>query len=206
MKVDKKWYPGATTIIGQVDKPFLVKWANNLGLDGKDYEIEVNHSAKVGELIHRIIQSHLLKQEIEIPQEYSDEDLEIAEKAFYRYLEWEKEHTITDIEIEKELFSETYHYKGLLDIYCKVDGKWTIIDIKTSKSIGIEQKMQVSAYDVLVRENELPVEQRMIINTGKLEDSKLLIEEITSKDAVSLFNVFKVLLDLYYARKEIGWK
>ena len=39
MKVDKKWYPGATTIIGQVDKPFLVKWANNLGLDGKDYEI-----------------------------------------------------------------------------------------------------------------------------------------------------------------------
>ena len=66
--------------------------------------------------------------------------------------------------------------------------------------------MQVSAYDVLVRENELPVEQRMIINTGKLEDSTLLIEEITSKEAVSLFNVFKILLDLYYARKEIGWK
>jgi hypothetical protein len=33
-----------------------------------------------------------------------------------------------------------------------------------------------------------------------------MVEEITSKEAVSLFNVFKVLLDLYYARKEIGWK
>ena len=30
--------PGVTTITGRISKPFLVKWANNLGLEGIDYD------------------------------------------------------------------------------------------------------------------------------------------------------------------------
>ncbi len=196
--------PGATTILKLLDKPFLVKWANNLGKKGVDVTEYVTHSASVGDLIHTIIQSHLLHTEVDISK-YDDYDLKTAEDAFYRYLEWENQHTIEDVEIEKRLVSETYRYGGFLDLYCKVDGKWTIIDIKTSKQINTEQKVQVSSYEQLVRENNLKVDRILIINTGKSPESKLQVEEIAMDKASKYFKCFKSLLDLYYVQKEIGW-
>lgn len=202
---DGTYAPGSTTILGQLDKPFLVKWANNLGKKGIDSTEYTNEKAKIGELIHRIIQSHLLHTELDVSN-YTDEELVIAEKAFYRYLDWERQHIIEDIEVEKELVSETYKYGGLLDIYCKVDGLWTVIDIKTSKSINIEQEIQVASYEMLVRENNLKVEQLLIINPGKEDNSKLLTKEITFNDSIKYFKLFKSLIDVYYIKKEIGWK
>lgn len=201
-----RYVPGATTIVGQLDKPFLVAWANNLGLSGIDYEEFVDKKAKLGTLIHNIIQSHLMHTEIEIPQEISDDELALAEQAFYRYLEWENNHTISDVEIEKGLVSETYKYGGYLDIYCMVDGKWTIIDIKTSNEITVEQQIQVSSYEHLVRENNLPVDQLLIINTGKDTASQLQVMQIALDRASKYFKLFKALVDVYYIRKEVEKK
>lgn len=195
--------PGATTIVGLLDKPFLVPWANNLGLIGIDYEPYVEKKAKLGSLIHEIIQSHLLHTEIEIPKEITDDELSLAEAAFYRYLEWENNHTISDIEVEKGLVSETYKFGGYLDIYCKMDDKWTVIDIKTSNDINLEQRVQVSAYEHLVRENNLPVDRIMIINTGKDVGSTLQVEEIALDRVSKYFKLFKSLIDVYYNKKEV---
>lgn len=198
-------YPGVTTILNTLGKPFLVKWANKIGLQGIKVDEYVNEKAKVGELIHKIIQSRLLKQPLDV-NGYSDEELRVAEKAFFRYVEWENKHIIENVEIEKELFSDTYKYMGRLDIYCKLDGLWTIIDIKTSKSINIEQEVQVSSYEQLVKENNLKVDRVMIINTGKEENSKLEIVEVPFDKISKYFKFFKALLDVYYIKKEIGWK
>ena len=43
--------PGATTIIGILDKPALIKWANNLGLAGIDstkYELRQPQATAIG--------------------------------------------------------------------------------------------------------------------------------------------------------------
>lgn len=201
-----KYVPGATTIVGQLDKPFLVTWANELGFARIDYKEFVDKKAKLGSLIHDIIQSHLLHTEIEIPPTITDDELALAEAAFYRYLEWEKDHTISDVEVEKGLVSETYQYGGYLDIYCKVDGVWTIIDIKTSSSINLEQQIQVSSYEQLVRENNLPVDCLLIINTGKDPSSELEIMEIARDRASKYFKLFKALVDVYYIKKEVEKK
>lgn len=203
--MSEKHYPGATTILKIVDKPFLVKWANKIGLQGIKVDEYVNEKAKVGELIHKIIQSRLLKQPLDV-NGYSDEELRVAEKAFFRYVEWEKQHIIENVEIEKELFSDTYKYMGRLDVYCKLDGLWTIIDIKTSKSVNIEQEVQVSSYEQLVRENNLKVDRVMIINTGKEDNSNLQVVEVTQDKVSKYFKLFKLLVDVYYVKKEIGWK
>ena len=197
--------PGATKILKQLSKDFLITWANNLGKKGIDYNECVSHSAVVGDIIHTIIQSHLLHIPVDIST-YDPQDLLEAEKAFNRYMEWEKQHTIEFVEVEKELVSETYKFGGYLDIYCRLDGEWTIIDIKTSKKIYEEQKVQVSSYEQLVRENNLKVDRLLVLNTGKLEDSVLQVEEISKDQASKYFKAFKVFLDLYYTRKEIGWK
>lgn len=113
--------PGVTTITGQLDKPFLVKWANNLGKNGIDSEEVRNKKAKLGTMIHNIIESHLLKKELDISK-YDNEELEIGDEAYLRYVSWEQNHKIECIETEKELVSETYKFGGILDVYCKLDG------------------------------------------------------------------------------------
>ena len=202
---DGAFVPGATTILKLLDKPFLVKWANKLGKEGKDCDEVRDQAAQMGTLIHEIIQSHLTKTEITIDEKYTDDDIANAEKAFARYMEWEANHTIENVEIEKELVSETYRYGGYLDVYCKVDGYWSIIDIKTSKKIGTEQAIQVSAYEQLVRENNLPVDRLYIVNVGKLDNSKLEVMEIARDKSSKYFKLFKQLVDVYYTKKEIGW-
>ena len=196
--------PGATTIVGQLDKTFLVKWANKLGKEGKDVEEYTKQKARLGTLIHNIIQSHLLQRELDISA-YSDDELSCGDKAYFRYLEWEKQHTIEEVEIEKELVSELYKYGGYLDLYCKLDGKYTVIDIKTSKNISIDQEIQVSSYAQLLMENNLPIDKIMILNLGKEDNSKLQVKEISKSDMVKYFKMFIKLLDVYYTKKEIGW-
>lgn len=198
-----RYVPGATTITGLLDKPFLVTWANELGLQGIEYESFVEKKAKLGTLIHNIIQSHITHTEIEIPVEVTDEELAMAEQAFHRYMEWEDNHKLSNIEIEKPLVSETYQYGGYLDIYCKVDGIWTVIDIKTSNRVNLEHKLQVSAYEHLVRENNLPVDQLLIINVGKEPNVPLEVVQIAMDRASKYFKYFKSLLDTYKIKKEV---
>lgn len=197
--------PGATSILNLLSKDFLVPWANKLGKQQIDVQEYVDQAAKQGELIHLILDSHIMKEEIDLDK-YSDEEIRIGEEAFNRYMEWERNHTIEFPEVEKELVSETYRYGGKLDFYCLLDGKWTIIDFKTSNKINIDQKIQVSSYENLVRENGLKVEQLLILNVGKTDGFKLQVEEIPFKDSTKYFKMFTKLIDVYYLKKELEWK
>ncbi|MBR3805105.1 MAG: hypothetical protein IKJ14_07150 [Clostridia bacterium] len=54
--------PGATTITGLLNKPALVLWANRLGLEGIDSTKYVDKAAKIGTLIHYLVECHITKQ------------------------------------------------------------------------------------------------------------------------------------------------
>lgn len=65
-------------------------------------------------------------------------------------------------------------------------------------------KLQVSAYDQLARENNLPVDMILILNVGKEENSKMEVCQVTNSEIAGYFKFFTKLLDLYYCKKEIG--
>jgi len=44
---------GVTTVTGKIAKPYLVNWANKLGLDGYDVGTYVDALARIGTLAHR---------------------------------------------------------------------------------------------------------------------------------------------------------
>ena len=46
--------PGATTITGLLNKPFLITWANRLGLEGIDSTKYRDAAADIGTLAHQI--------------------------------------------------------------------------------------------------------------------------------------------------------
>ena len=65
-----KRVPGATTITGLLNKPYLITWANKLGLEGVDSTKYRDEAASVGTLAHAMIQAHLEGEKLDY-DEYS---------------------------------------------------------------------------------------------------------------------------------------
>ncbi|MCX4363496.1 MAG: hypothetical protein OSJ74_08960 [Clostridia bacterium] len=197
--------PGATTVTGLLNKPALVKWANNLGLQGIDSSKYVDKAARVGTLIHALVEAHITGKKADL-SDYTDLEKEMADVGFKKYLDWEKQHKVEPIFNEKQFVSEKYKYGGTLDFYCKVDGKLTLIDFKSGKGIFNEHFLQVSSYANLLTENKYKVEQIMILNIGRNEDEPFDHKEIKPTTIKKYFKMFRCLLDVYYIKKDLEWK
>lgn len=195
--------PGATTITGLLNKPYLVKWANNLGLEGIDSSHYTDEAAKTGTLAHAMIQADLQGVEIDREQ-YSPIQISLAENAALSFFEWKKQHRIEPIYCEEPFVSDKLRYGGTVDCYCLLDGRPTLLDFKTGKAIYEEYFVQLAAYAELLRENDLPVSEIRILRVGRDETEGF--EERSVSDTRKWFEIFRHLLDVYYLKKELGWK
>ena len=156
---DGKVVPGVTTILGIIDKPALVKWANNLGLQGIDSSAYVDEAARVGTLAHEMIQESLGGPKWD-REAYTKDQIDLAENAVLSFYEWERQTgaKMETLLIEKQLVSETLKYGGTIDWYGRIDGKLWLIDIKTCSALHTEYEYQVAAYRHLLAENGLKVD------------------------------------------------
>ncbi len=195
--------PGATTITGLANKPYLIKWANNLGLEGINSTTYTDEAAKIGTLAHAMVVAHLEKDEIDM-SEYSPAQVDLAENALISFFEWKDRHDMEVIFCEKPFVSDEMKYGGTVDCYCKLDGKYVLLDFKTSKAIYDEHFCQVSAYAELLREAGHQVDECRILRIGRDETEGF--EERTVPDSRKYFQCFKDLLAFYWHKKEAGWK
>ena len=197
---DGRRVPGATTITGLRAKPYLIRWANNLGLEGIDSDKYRDAAADIGTLAHAMIQAHIQGEELNL-ETWSKMEIDLAENAVLSYLNWEKGHTIEPIICEQPLVSETYRFGGTVDCYCKLDGRPVLIDFKTGKAIYDEYFWQVSAYAEILREHGYQVDEVKILRVGR--DPSEGFEERGITDTKGYFAAFSCLLDLYYIEKEL---
>lgn len=195
--------PGATTITGLLNKPHLVKWANNLGLEGIDSSKYTDEAAAVGTLAHEMVQAHLQGFEVDTSM-YSPIQVDLASNAVLSFLEWQSRHTIQPIICETPMVSAKLRFGGTVDCYCLLDGVPTLLDFKTGKAIYDEYFVQVSAYKELLLEAGHPVERVQILRIGRDETEGF--EERAITDTTKYFNIFANLLDIYYIKKQLGWK
>ena len=197
--------PSSTTITGLLNKPSLVKWANDLGLDGYDSTEYTKAAARIGTLIHGLVEEHITGVAFDRTT-YSDYEMEIAQVGYYKYLEWEKGHDVKPIFNEKKLVSEKYQYGGTLDFYCLVDGDESLIDFKSGSGIYGEHFCQTSSYFQLLEENGYKVKQTIILNIGRDESEPLQQATINKETTYKYFEIFLALLRVYYMKKELKWK
>lgn len=200
---DGKVVPGATTITGLLNKPYLVKWANNLGLEGIDSSTYTDEAAKTGTLAHAMIQADLQGETLDLSQ-YSPVQVDLAENAVLSWFEWKKRHDITPVHCEVPFVSDRMKYGGTVDCYCMLDGKSVLLDFKTGKAIYEEYFVQLAAYAELLREAGLPVDECRILRVGR--DATEGFEERSVSDTRKWFEIFRSLLNVYYLKKELGWK
>ena len=195
--------PGATTICGLLNKPYLVKWANNLGLEGISSTDYTDEAANIGTLAHAMVQADLQGTELNMNQ-YSPDQVDQAENALISFFEWKKHHELMPIRCEAKLVSDQYRYGGTIDCYCMLDGRPTLLDFKTGKAIYEDYFLQLAAYKNLLEELKLPVEEVRILRIGRQENEGF--EDRLVDNTEKYFEIFKHLLEVYYLKRELGWK
>ena len=207
---DGTMVPGVTTVLGVMNKPALVPWANKLGLSGIEVGKYVDGLAEIGSLAHAMILCHLHKEKPDL-SDSSPNQVSKAENCLCSFFEWEKQHTIEPMLLETPLVSETYGFGGTPDFVGRVDGQIEVIDFKTGKAIYEEHLYQAAAYEQLVAERALSealpgevvgVDRLRILQIGRDETEGFSEKVIASWD--SHWGVFKACLDLYNARKVSG--
>jgi len=190
--------PGVTTVLGVLNKPALVIWANRLGLQGIDSTKYRDEMADIGTLAHQMIVDYF-KAEKTDTSEYSKSQIDLAENCLLSFWEWEKGHKIEVILAEVPLISQEYGYGGTIDCFCKLDGQPTLLDFKTGRAIYPEMFYQLAAYKQLLAEAGHLFEVSRILRIGRDLDEGF--EERIVGDLRKHFEIFKNCLSIYQLRK-----
>jgi len=192
--------PGVTTVLGVLNKPALVIWANRLGLQGIDSSKYRDGMADIGTLAHQMIVDYFKGEETDT-NEYSKSQIDAAENCLLSFWEWEKGHKIEVILAEIPLVSREHGYGGTIDCFCKLDGQPTLLDFKTGKAIYPEFFYQLAAYEQLLAEAGHSFEASRILRIGRDNDEGFEERSVGKLD--KQFELFKHCLAIYNIQKEL---
>ncbi len=192
--------PGVTTVLSVLNKPALVKWANNLGLQGIDSNKFRDKMADIGTLAHLMILNYFKDIEGDY-SEYSKDDIDKAENCLISFYSWVKENKVEPIDIEIPLISKRFGYGGTIDLYCKLNGIATLVDFKTSKAIYEEMFIQVAAYWQILVESKRHITQARILRIGRDESEGFEDHNITDIDLY--WQIFYHALNIYQIKNKI---
>lgn len=186
--------PGVTTVLSILAKPALIKWANNLGLQGIDSSKYRDKMADVGTITHLLVMCHLTNTKPDL-SEYSPADIDIAHNCMASYHQWEKSHEVKPVLVETPLSSDIYGYGGTLDCLAYINGELELLDFKTSNGIWPEYFYQLAAYRQLLIEQGHKVNRARILRIGKDSNSDFEDRTITTFD--NEFQLFLHCLSIY---------
>ena len=194
--------PGVTTVLGNLgwNKNMLIAWARREALAGNDPEKIKDKSADIGICAHYMCECDAkgIKPDL---SEYSKEHIDIAENCYLGYLEWKKTQNITEVIAEIPCVSEKYQFGGTIDMLYKSKGKLLLGDIKTSKGIYLEHKIQLSAYYHLLLENDYKIEPEVYLlhlaKNGEFASYKIINLE-------KYWQAFLNCLELHKLHKELA--
>lgn len=194
--------PSVTTIIGNNlgwNKNALIGWARKMAMQGIDPYAVRDEAGSIGTLAHMLIEYHLHQSlghegwEVDFLDEYSKKDQERAQVGFEAFLEWEKLVDLEPLRMEERLVSEWHQFGGTIDLQANVNGKFSLVDFKTSNGLWPDHVIQLSAYEkLMVESGELgkPPEDIYILHLPK-EDGGF-----TPKPFYDLSDHWQVFLNL----------
>lgn len=117
----------------------------------KAHERLLAKAAEIGTQCHNLIEWTLRAKLCQQPGP-SPSISDKAMWAFSCYERWAKKVSLKPILVEQTVYSKTYGYAGTMDLLAEVEGKLTVIDFKTGKSVYPEAHLQANAYKYALRE------------------------------------------------------
>lgn len=175
---DGEQLPSSTTITGILSKPALRYWYINKALERVEArltpgvalnEIEIQNllkyakygggdardeAASVGRIVHDWIEQYVSSQ---IAGGHQRPPLPIhtgAQSSVESFLRWEEDAKPEYVFSERRMLSLEHRFCGTLDIACLLDGKPTVVDIKTGKAVYPEYWLQTASYCLMLAEEQ----------------------------------------------------
>jgi len=185
-----EWLKSVTGALSVLDKPALIPWAVKMAVDkisefvsgGMLIDDNAIKEAKNAWRVKRDTAGDKGTQAHDLIHEYIKFKLGIIKKmpampkdkevknCYLAFREWEAEHEVKFIATEQLVYSKRYNFVGTLDCIAEVDGKFSLIDFKTSSGIYEDMLYQVGAYGLAYEEeNKIEIENNHIVRFGKAD-------------------------------------
>ena len=142
------WYPRVTKILDIKSKPALENFFKEVESYSSAEDIK-NKSAEEGSRLHEFIERTAVGEEVPVPEE-----IRPAITAFKEFKNSRRIIFCPDF-IERQIWSLKYRYAGTVDALAFVDGKFGVLDIKTSSGFYPEFNLQTAAYASALQEIEV---------------------------------------------------
>ncbi len=160
--IDDIWYPRVTSIIDIKAKPALYRFYGELNGFAEGEAIK-KISADEGTLVHETAEKVLVGVSTEINESIapSIEALKIFLKNTNIYVdpEW----------VEKRIVNFNERYAGTIDSLALIDGKFGVLDIKTSQAIYRDYNLQTAAYFASLQESFRNLQTRWILRIDQIQ-------------------------------------
>ena len=189
-----KKLPSVTTIISRFKNATgLIIWSNQLGLQGLNYFDELKKAGDTGTALHDLAELYILKKEYELPDDPT------AIHCFEQFIEWWDSLDCEVIWTEKKYTSKKLNVGGCPDLLVKKDGKYILVDFKTSKAVYSDMIIQLSCYAELIKENDgIEIDRAVIVRFPKDDDETEIKKFFKDDLAVGLkqFTLLRKAFDL----------
>ncbi len=144
--IDGRWYPRVTKVLEIKSKPALY-WFYGEAPSYKAAKEITENSAKEGTAVHEVVEKLMVGEIPEIPIAIAP-----AVRGFQEFFA-ENKIDIRPEHVERRIFHPHHRYAGTIDTLATIDGKFGVLDIKTSQAIYRDYNLQTSAYmDALLPE------------------------------------------------------
>lgn len=142
------WYPRVTKILDIKARPALENFLREMENFSSAEDVK-NKSAAEGSLVHETVQKFLVGEGQDIPEEIIP-----AVSALQRFND-EKKMKFHPEFVEKRIWSSRHRYAGTIDALATIDGRFGVVDIKTSTGFYPEYNLQTAAYVSALQEFDI---------------------------------------------------
>lgn len=162
--IDGAWYPRVTKILSIKAKPALYRYYGEAANFRAAQEV-TEKSAAEGTLVHEAAEAILLGK----TPEAIDPLIRPAIAAFGEFLLRNNIQTAPDW-VERRILHKDERYAGTIDALALIDGKFGVLDIKTSQGIYRDYNLQTAAYMDALKGEFQNLQTRWILRIDQIEN------------------------------------
>ena len=188
--------PSVTTILDIITNKNVIKWANNLGLDNKVYEQEMQKLADRGSKIHEMLQCIVDPKYHNTNFKFtSDVEKDFYLKTINRFIKILKNINYTTIMTETSFASDSLGYGGTIDWLAEMNGLLILNDFKSSRQVYDKHMLQLGGYYNLLKEKGYNIQGANVILVNR---ALCRFYPISLPDLIELGSTFNDVSKVYF--------
>ena len=209
---DGAFYPSVTTILEAYPKDAAYfKWIKEVGTDADAIRDE---AGRRGSVVHELTEQYDNGAEVSLLNMDGNLQFKMSEWAmFERYVDFITRFKPEYIMNEQNFVSPRLGFAGTIDRLAMLDGKLTLIDIKTSNNIHDSYWLQLAAYAQLVHDMaDLQIEQYGILHLnaktrtlgtkGAVQGIGWQLLKKDMEESIADYDLFMVTKQLWHAQNK----